>query len=168
MATNEAYRSAILEITKKHDSGKAEKSKQSKEEGEEEEDSSRHSSPSRLKTSKKLQEAESLKEITQSLIPMMAKAKMNIRLDRLEDKSISTWQDATELYERQNNTKWDRNEIDRMIRLKIGGRWVMNCYRSILPQTLQDHLNGSRKIHGWTHMSSPQQNLRASLRKPVQ
>ncbi len=47
IASNEAYRSAILNITKKHDSGKASKSKQIQEEGEEDEVSSRHSSPSR-------------------------------------------------------------------------------------------------------------------------
>ena len=35
MTTNEAYRSAILRITKKHDSGKASRSKQTEEEGEE-------------------------------------------------------------------------------------------------------------------------------------
>ncbi len=94
---------------------------------------------SRLKTSKKLQEAEGLKEIPHSLIPMMNKAKMNIKLDRLEEKPITAWGDETDMYERQNKTHWDRNEIDRMIRHKIGNRWTMKCYRSILPQALQDN-----------------------------
>jgi hypothetical protein len=141
MSTNEAYRSAILNITKKHDSGKASRSKQIEEEGEEVEDPSPHSSPSRLKTSKKHQEAEGLKEITHNLIPMMQKAKMNIRLDKLEERPITAWGDATELYERQNKTHWERSEIDRMIRHKIGSRWTMKCYRSILPQAVQDDLN---------------------------
>ncbi len=138
MASNEAYRSAILNITNKHDSGKATKSQQNQEEGEEDEESSRHLSPSKLKTSKKMQEAEGLKEITHSLIPMMNKAKMNIKLDRLEERPITAWGDATDLYERQNNTRWDRNEIERLTRAKISSRWTMNCYRSILPQSLQD------------------------------
>jgi hypothetical protein len=114
------------------------KSQQFKEEGEEDEDSSRHSSPSKLKTSKKLQEAEGLKEITHSLIPMMNKAKMNIKLDRLEERPITAWGDATDLYERQNNTRWDRNEIERLTRARISSRWIMKCFKSILPQTLQD------------------------------
>ncbi len=47
--------------------------------------------------------------------------------------------DATDLYERQNNTRWDRNEIERVTRAKISSRWTMNCYRSILPQSLQEN-----------------------------
>ena len=69
---------------------------------------------------------------------MMQKAKMNIRLDKLEERPITAWGDATELYERQNKTHWERSEIDRMIRHKIGSRWTMKCYRSILPQAVQD------------------------------
>ena len=64
-------------------------------------------------------QAEGLKELTSSLLPMVAKSKTDIKLKDLYEREITAWGDAVETYEsrygdwdRPNSTKKCQQQMD--------------------------------------------------------